>query len=414
MAAPENSPFEDPQTGPDHLKAASDAPIFEEESDQPSAELEQHFKDAEQAAQIEDLSSDTVRTTPPGPGLIESFCWMLGVFGAHFTGIILFIVGAVVYLFFTTDLGRDALSTQNEITDFLNSHPLEAAGVEQAVFVLIGMAAVGLRLGKGTLAKLNMQPFAWSTGLLFLISVLPLSMLSGEFYRVTFEAWSVFAEQIPLLKQFNEMQTMEVVKQMAETSPLWALILVIAVFPAIGEEIIFRGVIGRGLLARWGLIPGIIITSIMFGIVHAHPAHAIAVIPLGMFMHFAYYVTRSFWAPILVHFLNNAFAVTMAKTISELPEKAAKLGDETQPVHPLILISAVLFLVVVCLYLWKTRVRYLTQRGVEWTPGYVSNEKPPVGQNITEERGTAGFGYFAALFFLYLNFLTVISYFGLQ
>ncbi|QDV51042.1 CPBP family intramembrane glutamic endopeptidase [Gimesia fumaroli] len=339
---------------------------------------------------------------------------MFGVFGAHFAGIMLFIVGAFIYLMLTTDLGQNAATIQKQLTQFFESHPLEMAGVEQGVFVFIAMAAIGLRLNKGVLAKVNLQPFALSTGLLLFICVLPLSMLSGEFYRIAFDAWSSFTEQIPLLKQFNEMQTMEMVKQMAENSPLWALVLVIAVFPAIGEEIIFRGVIGRGLLARWGLIPGILITSIMFGLVHAHPAHVVAVIPLGMFMHFVYYVTRSFWAPILVHFLNNAFAVTMAKMISELPENAAKLGDETQAVHPMITLAAALFITVVCVYLWKTRARYVTRAGNEWTPGYVSNEQPPEGHGITLERKSASLAYFPGIALLYLMFLATMGMFGLQ
>ncbi|MCA9022942.1 MAG: CPBP family intramembrane metalloprotease, partial [Planctomycetaceae bacterium] len=172
--------------------------------------------------------------------------------------------------------------------------------------------------------------------------------------------------------------------------------------------------IGRGLLARWGLIPGILITSFMFGIVHMHPAHAIAVIPLGMFMHFVYVATKSFWAPMLVHFLNNAFAVTVAKMMSQLPENAARLGDESQAVHPMISLAAALFLTAVCIYLWKTRVRYIKPNGSEWTPGYLSNEKPPVNAPITMERSTAAAGFYPGLAFLFLNFLAMMYLFGME
>ncbi|WP_339728064.1 CPBP family intramembrane glutamic endopeptidase [uncultured Gimesia sp.] len=419
MTAPDNTPSDDPESdltdlefldNPDAEKGAiSSAP------DQAATELDQVFQNALQTARSEEKTkTNRLSRKPPGPGLFESICWMFGVFGAHFAGIMLFIVGAFIYLMTTSNLGQNAATIQKHLKEFFENHPLEMAGVEQGIFVLIAIVAISLRLGKGVLAKINLQPFSVSTGLLLLISVLPLSMLSGEFYRVAFDAWSTFAEQIPLLKRFNELQTMEMVKQMAENSPLWALILVIAVFPAIGEEIVFRGVIGRGLLARWGLIPGILITSIMFGLVHAHPAHVIAVIPLGMFMHFAYYVTRSFWAPMLVHFLNNAFAVSMAKLVTELPDQAAKLGDETQAVHPLITVAAALFVAVVCVYLWKTRAKYVTPSGSEWTPGYISNERPPSEENVTLERKPAALGYYPGLALLYLNFLAMMGLFGLQ
>ncbi|QDT42899.1 CAAX amino terminal protease self- immunity [Gimesia alba] len=418
MAAPENRPSDDPESELSNLEFLdsddSENAGTTSDSDNAATEIEQVFQDAIQVAHLEDQTQLPTHLRPPGPGLLESICWMFGVFGAHFAGIMLFIVGAFIYLMMTTNLGQDAVTIQKNLTQFFESHPIEMAGVEQGIFVLIAMAAIGLRLRKGILAKVNLQPFAISTGLLLFISVIPLSMLSGEFYRIAFEAWSTFSEQLPFLKRFNELQTMEMVKQMAENSPLWALVLVIAVFPAIGEEIVFRGVIGRGLLARWGLIPGIVITSIMFGIVHVHPAHVFAVIPLGMFMHFVYYVTRSFWAPVLVHFLNNAFAVSMAKMISELPENAAKLGDETQAVHPLITLTAALFIAVVCVYLWKTRARYVTPTGSEWTPGYISNERPPSGTSVTLERKPAALAFYPGLALLYLLFLATMGMFGLQ
>ncbi|QDU11141.1 CPBP family intramembrane glutamic endopeptidase [Gimesia aquarii] len=355
-----------------------------------------------------------VKVHPPGPGLLESIGWMFGVIGAHFAGGLVFIVGVFVYLITTSKVGPKPQEISNQFKQFLEDHVLELAGVEQGVFVLIVMAAVGLRLGRGTFAKLNLQPFAFSTGLLFFITVLPLSLISGELYRVTFDVWSLFADQWPVLKQFDEMNTMEAVKQMAENSPLWALVIVIAVFPAIGEELVFRGAIGHGLLARWGLIPGILITSIMFGMVHAHPAHIVAVIPLGMFMHYVYYVTRSFWAPILVHFLNNAFAVSMAKLATSLPEEAAKLGDETQAVHPMITLSASLFIAVVCFYLWKTRSQYRKENGEVWTPGYVSNESPPPDTSITLQRDKITYGIYYYMAALFLVFLGMVQIFGIE
>lgn len=420
MAAPENPRPEDAEpeaVDAEHAsKSPSDFPLLEAQTDETALELNQFLDDALQTAQQENTGSSAeqnpVNAVPPGPGLLESVFWMFGVFGAHLMGLVVFLVLAFIYLFSTSSMGQDPVAFRKAITTFSDNHHLEAAGVEQAVFVLIGLIAVWLRLGKRPLKKLNLQPFALSTGILLLICVLPLSMLSGEFYRITFDAWSSFADQIPILKRLNELQTMEIVKDMAAQNSLWSLILVIAVFPAIGEEIIFRGMIGRGLIARWGLVPGIIITSIMFGIVHTHPAHIIAVIPLGMFMHYVYYVTRSFWAPMLVHFMNNAFAVTVTKMSPQLPEKAAKLGDETQAVPFMILLSAALLIGFVCVYFWKTRVKYVTPEGEEWTPGYTSNEQPPANSPITSHREKVSGLYYAGLAFLLVNFILTLAAFS--
>jgi len=424
MADPDNPSPEKPEPVSSDAELRQDdlhsAPAADPPTNQSAAEIDQLLNDAEQVALLDDQQFTTggksVKVRPPGPGLFESICWMFGVFGAHFAGIIIFIVGAFIYLVATSNLTQNAnaKAIQEQLTQFFEDHTLEMAGVEQGVFVLIVMIAVGLRLGKGVVAKLNIQPFAISIGLLLFISVIPLSAISGEIYRLAFEVWSAFSEQIPWLKKFDEMQAMKLVQEMAANSSLAALILVIAVFPAIGEELVFRGAIGRGLIARWGLVPGMVITSIMFGLVHAHPAHVIAVIPLGMFMHYVYYVTRSFWAPVLVHFMNNAFAVSMAKLATIAPEQAAKLNDETQVIHPLISISAALFISVVCLYLWKSRSKYVNQDGTEWTPGYISNERPPQGKNITLQRERVHSGFYPALFLLFINFVAMLVLFGLE
>lgn len=418
MAASENPSSEQSEPVFDSLDQTegsqeenSKSDLFSEESNRTMDDL---LNEAVQVAGAEEAPRLIKTVRPPGPGLFEAFFWMIGVIFAHFVGLMIFLVGFVIFLMATKQLPDSASKIARQLSEISETHTLPLAGVEQGIFVLIVMAVVALRFGKGVLSKLNLQPFAVSTGFLLLICVLPLSMLSGEFYRIAYGVWTAVAEQVPWLQQFDKMQTMEVVKDMAEKSSLWALILVIAVCPAIGEELVFRGAIGRGLLARWGLIPGILITSAMFGIVHMHPAHAIAVIPLGMFMHFVYVVTKSFWAPVLVHFLNNAFAVTVAKMMSQLPENAAKLGDESQSVHPMITLAAASFLIVVCLYLWKTRVRYIKPNGSEWTPGYLSNEKPPAGAPITMERSTAAAGFYPGLAVLFMNFLAMMYLYGME
>jgi len=418
MAASENPSSEPAEPVFDPLDETESSPTEMSEIDPFKADakssLDDLLNEAMQTASAEDTPRQRAALHPPGPGLFEAFCWMIGVIFAHFAGLIVFLVGFVIFLMSTDQVPDSAEKITKQLSELSKTHALELAGVEQTIFVLIVLAAVALRFGKGVLSKLNLQPFAVSTGFLLFVCVLPLSLLSGEFYRIAYGIWSAFAEQIPWLQQFDQMQTMEMVKEMAENSSLWALILVIAVCPAIGEELVFRGAIGRGLLARWGLIPGILITSVMFGLVHMHPAHAIAVIPLGIFMHFVYVVTKSFWAPVLVHFLNNAFAVTVAKMMSQFPENAAKLGDETQAVHPMITLAAVLFLTVVCLYLWKTRVKYIKPNGGEWTPGYLSNEQPPSGAPLTIQRATAAGGYYPGLAFLFLNFLAMLYLFGMD
>jgi membrane protease YdiL (CAAX protease family) len=148
--------------------------------------------------------------------------------------------------------------------------------------------------------------------------------------------------------------------------PLPLLMLVLAVAPAIGEELVFRGVIGRGLLARQGWIWGIAVTSVMFAGVHLSPAQVIGVLPLGIVIHLVYAATRSFWAPMLAHFLNNGLASVMIKLSDSTLAESAEATGETFDLR-LIGLSAIA-LVFLGSWLWTTRVRFVSPEGVEWNP----------------------------------------------
>jgi hypothetical protein len=117
--------------------------------------------------------------------------------------------------------------------------------------------------------------------------------------------------------------------------------------------VVFRGLIGRGLIARWGVVGGVLLTSLLFAAAHVSPAHAIATLPIAVFLHVSYLATGSIGAPIFVHFLNNALSVTMMKY---------SLGQHVH-VSLVLLISAVLSVAV-------TAVLLLRERPVEgaWPP----------------------------------------------
>ena len=79
--------------------------------------------------------------------------------------------------------------------------------------------------------------------------------------------------------------------------------------PAIGEELLFRGLTLRGLLSR--LTPGgaILGSSILFGAVHLDPGQAIATSVLGVYLGTLAFASRSTRGAILCHMLNNGVAL---------------------------------------------------------------------------------------------------------
>ncbi|MES2775475.1 MAG: type II CAAX endopeptidase family protein [Bacteroidota bacterium] len=88
-------------------------------------------------------------------------------------------------------------------------------------------------------------------------------------------------------------------------------LFIIAVLPAITEEMVFRGGL-QNLLTRWMKSPwaAILITSFLFSAIHWSWYGFIVRFALGVVLGLIFYYTKNIWLNILLHFLNNALVVT--------------------------------------------------------------------------------------------------------
>ena len=93
-----------------------------------------------------------------------------------------------------------------------------------------------------------------------------------------------------------------------------ALVLMIihsALMPAFVEEFAFRGILLQPLRA-WGDWFAIIISAVLFGMMHANMTQVPFAIIAGIALGFATVVTGSLWTSICIHFLNNLASVVYA------------------------------------------------------------------------------------------------------
>jgi uncharacterized protein len=292
-----------------------------------------------------------VEATPRGPGLCESVGWTVGYL------IVQVVVAAALVVLLVLLACRgwpDEPAQLLEVLEGISGTDLTWLSVYVtggatlgALFVIVPAACLRLRPAPRRALGTHL-PNARQMVLLAGV-VLPLAILSDEVYRAAALAWEVLrmrlAESWPALEQFGTLDTMDLI-QSQTASTAWPLLLVIVgVGPAIGEEIVFRGVIGRGLINRLGVVGGVLITSLLFAAAHGTPAHAVATLPLAVFLHLTYLATRTIWAPILVHFLNNALSVTMLKY---------GLGENVS-VSWGMLCSAAIYAIAIGTILWQTR-----------------------------------------------------------
>ena len=90
-------------------------------------------------------------------------------------------------------------------------------------------------------------------------------------------------------------------------------LLVIAIVPAIGEELLFRGYLQQSF-SKWLSNPhaAIIVTAVLFSAIHLHFQGFLPRFILGVLLGYLFYWSGSLWLPILAHFANNAQAVIIS------------------------------------------------------------------------------------------------------
>ena len=88
--------------------------------------------------------------------------------------------------------------------------------------------------------------------------------------------------------------------------------LALAIAPALGEELLCRGWIQRGLQPRLGAGRAVAVAALIFGLLHLDPIHALFAVFLGLYLGAIACWAASTWPSIVCHGVNNAVAVLIA------------------------------------------------------------------------------------------------------
>jgi len=92
----------------------------------------------------------------------------------------------------------------------------------------------------------------------------------------------------------------------------------IGIAPAIGEELLCRGLVQRGLVARFRPSVAIPLAAAFFGALHVDPVHGVFAALLGLYLGLAAFLAGSTRAAIACHAVNNLLAVGMAALLPAL------------------------------------------------------------------------------------------------
>ena len=114
-----------------------------------------------------------------------------------------------------------------------------------------------------------------------------------------------------MMKTLEQTAT-DLTERMLKVDTIGGLVLnliIIALIPAVGEELTFRGVVQQGLTRRMNPHVAIILSAAIFSFIHFQFYGFLTRMFLGMLLGYMFYITGSLWTSILMHFLNNGSAV---------------------------------------------------------------------------------------------------------
>jgi membrane protease YdiL (CAAX protease family) len=92
---------------------------------------------------------------------------------------------------------------------------------------------------------------------------------------------------------------------------MFLVIITISIIPAICEEVMFRGYIQRSFGFKFKPHIAALFTALFFALYHFNPYGLIPLAIIGFYLGFAAYSSQSLVIPIVLHFLNNFFAVML-------------------------------------------------------------------------------------------------------
>ncbi len=105
-------------------------------------------------------------------------------------------------------------------------------------------------------------------------------------------------------------RALQVFLQMKNAGDLFINLFIMALLPAVSEELFFRGALQKVMLRLMNIpVIAILFSAAIFAVLHGTVFKVLPIFTLGILLGTIYHVTRNLWYTIIIHFLNNGLAV---------------------------------------------------------------------------------------------------------
>ena len=295
---------------------------------------------------------------------------------------IVFIIGTLLFylfafagsLIFGTDIDKmlllpslDAGIRENLIIRFLQSSQ------QIALFIIPSLIIIYLLKREGE-AFLGMDKFPKILTVLLVIAlsllIIPVTSYTGMLNsKLNLPGWLSGLEEWMRAKEDRASNLTQLLITSSNFVTLAVNLVILAIIPAFGEEMLFRGILQQLLcrIFRSGHL-GIWITAIVFSTIHFQFFGFIPRLILGLSFGYLFYWTRNLWVPVLAHFINNAVPVILSYFVGwkEIDGRNQNMNDNG-------LIIPFIQIIIIIMIFYFFRSEYI--RRLKDNPGWINNNK---------------------------------------
>lgn len=158
-------------------------------------------------------------------------------------------------------------------------------------------------------------------------------------FRIIFDnSIGLLVEQIPVNENIEE-----AFNQLFKY-PIIAVVSICIVAP-IYEEVIYRGIMLKGLSKKYNDKVAIVVSALLFAIMHMNFQQGINAFLLGIVMGYLYTKTKSLYVSIFAHFINNGVGIIISSVLTEFI-KLSKYAEAIQSFITVVGISLIYILII--------------------------------------------------------------------
>jgi len=242
---------------------------------------------------------------------------VMGLLGLGAAFILFQVVVSPILLFAQIGLSEGGLSNLGDPNALLTTYTRELI-ISNSVGQLFGLAVPALLMARlhtrQVTSYVRFRSVDLRLVLLSIVGVLALQPVVQWLAQIN--------KQLPLPETMRmlEQSQLELIQSVLESGlGVEFNLVMLALVPGLCEELLFRGYAQRQFERATGVVGGILLSGILFGLYHLRLSQLLPLALLGIYLAYLTWRTGSLWPAILVHMAHNGIAVLAARYAQQHP-----------------------------------------------------------------------------------------------